>query len=504
MAVDIAAPGTSTRTPVPRPWLTFAVLAATAALTILDVSKVGVALPAIQASTGGEGSTVQFMLVGYTLAYAVFLLPAGRVGDVLPRKAVFLTGAFAFLVASVICALAPDIGWLVAGRLVQGAGAGILMPQVLGLIQRIFPAGERAKPLAMLAVVTASTSVFGPVLAGVVMQLVNTPEAWRALFWINVAVGVVVLPLAWRFIREPESERRHGFDWVGVALLAPAVVLTIAPLSTISTDTPATLATLGITLLGLLFGFAFVRYEIRRSRSGLQALVDPLLFGFRHLTSGVVISGFMYAAGTAGTLVITIGLQQSAGQTALQTALWMLPAAGAMVLGSWITGRLPQTRSYRLIAVGTGLGAVTLLSVAVAFGSAPSAILPGIVCGLLVINSFGSALSGPPNQARALVEVPDYRSSIAGSLIQFSQRVGSAIGMALALILYYGFEFAPVPLTGAPTLGPTLAIALTALFLAAATTIALLDREGSGRAMRLGRVRPVPTSTPGPVRSSES
>ena len=465
-----------------RPWLTFGVLAATAALTILDVSKVGVALPAIQESTGGSGSTVQFMLVGYTLAYAAFLLPSGRVGDVLPRKLIFLIGAAAFVIASVVCALAPTIAWLVAGRLVQGAGAGILMPQVLGLIQRIFPSGERAKPLAILAAVTAATSVFGPVLAGVIMQLFNNAESWRALFWINVIVGVVVLPLAAVYIREPASERRHGFDVVGILLLTPAIVLTIAPLSTISSSTPPTIWTAAAILAGLAFGYAFIRYETRRARAGLEALVDPLLFTFAHLKSGVVISGFMYAAGTAGTLVITIGLQQSSGQTPLQTALWMMPAAGATILGSWIAARLPQSRGYRLISLGTGMGAVALLAVAVVFGSLPAAVVPAVVCGLLVISSFGSSLSGPPNQARTLVEVPDYRSSIAGSLIQFSQRIGSAIGMALALILYYGFEFDTVPVTGQPTLGPTLAVALTSLFLVGATVLALLDRERSGRA----------------------
>jgi MFS family permease len=473
-------------TRAPRRWATFGVLAATAALTILDVSKVGVALPAIQESTGGSGSTVQFMLVGYTLAYAVFLLPAGRVGDVLPRKIVFLVGGSAFLGASVICALAPDILWLIVGRLLQGAGAGILMPQVLGLIQRIFPAEERSKPLAAMAAIISATSLFGPVFAGVVMELVGGAESWRALFWINVGIGVIVLPIAAIVIREPEGEKRHGFDTLGVVLLAPAVVLTVAPLSTISQTTPASWWMLLATLAGLAFAAAFVLHERRRARAGLQALVDPLLFGFRHLTLGVVISGLMHAAGTAGTLIITIGLQQAAGQSALETALWMLPAALSTIVASVIMSRLPQRSTYRLIVIGTGLGAVGLAAVAVAFGAAPVASLPLIVCVILVVNSFGSSLAAPANQARTLVEVPDYRASVAGSLIQFSQRVGSAIGMAGALILYYGLEFEPTSF-GRPTLGPTLAIGLTAVFLLLATVLGLLDQARTRRRERRTR-----------------
>lgn len=459
----------------PRRWAVFVVLAATAALTILDVSKVGVALPAIQESTGGSGTTVQFMLVGYTLAYAVVLLPAGRVGDVLPRKAVFLVGGAVFLAASVICALAPDIAWLIGGRLLQGAGAGILMPQVLGLIQRIFPAEERSKPLAAMAAMISATSLFGPVLAGVVMQLVGGAESWRALFWINVAVGAVVLPIAAIIVREPEGERRHGFDVVGLLLLAPAVVLTVAPLSAISQSNPPAPWMAATVAAGLAFAALFVIHERRRARRGRQALVDPGLFRFAHVPTGIAISGFMYAAGTAGTLIVTIGMQQAAGQSALATALWMLPAALATLAGSWVTGRLPQRSAYRLIAAGTGLGAVGLAAIAVVFGTVPAAALPAVVCGLLVANSFGGALSGPPNQARVLAEIPGYRASVAGSLVQFAQRIGSAIGMALALLLYYGFESDPT-FAGRPTLGPTLAIGLTALFLAAATVLALLDR----------------------------
>jgi MFS family permease len=452
----------------------FAVLSATAALTILDVSKVGVALPAIQESTGGSGSLVQFMLVGYTLAYAVLLLPAGRVGDVLPRKAVFLTGSTLFVAASVTCALAPDMTLLVVGRILQGAGAGILMPQVLGLIQRIYPAGERAAPLAGLAAVITATSLFGPVFAGLVMELVGGAESWRALFWINVAVGAVVIPFAVAVLSEPPSERRAGFDTVGVLLLAPAVVLTVAPLSAISRDTRPEWWMATTSAAGIALAAAFIAHERRRSAAGRQALVDPLLFSFRHLRVGVVISGCMHAAGTSGTLIITVALQQVAGQSALATALWMLPSALSALLGSWFASR-SRGDLIRQVAWGTALSAAGLALVAIAFGTLPPAALPAVVCALLIFNSFGTAVAAPANQARTLEDVPDYRSSVAGSLIQFSQRVGSAIGMAVALILYYGLGGA------SGTLRPDLAIGFSALFLAAAALLALFDRRSAAR-----------------------
>ncbi|MCJ1687165.1 MFS transporter [Rathayibacter sp. VKM Ac-2927] len=495
-----------------RRWATFGVLAATAALTILDVSKVGVALPAIQESTGGSGSTIQIMLVGYTIAYAAFLLPAGRIGDVLPRSAVFLVGGLAFVGASVVCALAPDISWLVAGRIAQGAGAGILMPQVLGLIQRLFPAEERTRPLATLAAILSATSLFGPVLAGVVMQLVGTAESWRALFWINVVVGAVVLPLAVILVRDPGGERRSGFDGVGVALLVPAVVLTIAPLSAVSADSPLSLWTVGFVAIGVGLATLFVLHIRRRAASGRQALVDPRLFRSAHLAPGVVVSGLLHAAGTAGTLIITIGLQQLAGLTPLETALWMLPAALAALAGSWIAARLPFDAGYRAIVRGAGLGSLGLTLVAIAFGLAPTAALPLAVCAVLMVNTFGAAVAAPANQARVLIDVPDYRSSVAGSMIQFAQRVGSAIGMAIALMLYYGLGDTETP-AGRPTLGATLAVLVTGAFLLAAALIARADRPRLSRtpgstaphpAMPVGAAVDPPEDAPRPALPSPS
>lgn len=462
---------------VPRKtWAIFTLLVATAALTILDVSKVGVVLPAIQESTGGSETTIQLMLVGYTIAYAVLLLPAGRLGDIFPRSTIFLVGASVFVGASALCALAPDAGWLVFGRIVQGSGAGILMPQVLGLIQRLFPAEARTKPLAILAGTTAVTSTFGPLLAGFVMEWVPGDDAWRVLFWINVALGAVILPIAIAVLREPPSERTRGFDGVGVLWLLPAVVLTIAPVSIISSSTPPSWWMLASVVVGVTSAILFVRHERRLVDRGIQPLVDPGLFRFRHLPPGVLISGFMHASGTASTLMITLYLQQRAGQSALETSLWMLPAALSMIVGSWVAGRYASPTSNRPIVVGTAVGAGGLAVIAVIIGVVPVTTAPVVIAGVLLVSSFGSALVGPSNQGRALTAVPDFRSSVAGSLLQFSQRVGSAIGMGLALIVFYPL-LTTSTFAGVPTLGSMLAVGLTALFTLGALVVAIADRE---------------------------
>lgn len=469
----------------------FWVLVAAAALTILDVSKLGIALPAIQADMGGDPATVQLMLVGYTLAYAATLVPAGRIGDVLPRRTVFLTGATIFVAASIACAIAPTTELLVVGRVVEGIGAGLLMPQVLGLIQRIYPAAERARPLATLAAVMTVTSLGAPVLAGVIMDAAGDALGWRLLFVVTVVAGLAVVPLAAAMLVEPPTKRRAGFDAGGAALLGVGVVLAIAPLSASEGALPHSPWPYAITAVGIALLTVFVLHERRMQSRGREPLIDPKLFELRHFGSGVVVSGFMHAAATAGTLIVTVALQQIVGLSPLETALWMLPSAVASLGGAWVASRVGATNGP-LVAIGTGVGAVALAAIGFAFGFAPAAVLPWVVAALLSVSSFGAGAAAPANQARTLQFAPEHRSSVAGSLIQFAQRAGSAIGMAVALIVYYAY-FAVPTVGGQPAAGPMLALWVVAGLLAIGGVVATVDHvrnRGAGVTSPNG-VRPV-------------
>jgi Arabinose efflux permease len=451
----------------------FWVLAAAASLTILDVSKLGVALPAIQGAMGGDPAVVQLMLVGYTLAYAAVLVPAGRIGDVVSRRRVFLIGTGVFVAASVTCAISPTIELLVAARIIEGVGAGLLMPQVLGLVQRIFPAEERARPLAALAALTTITSLAAPVMAGLILDIAGGAQGWRLLFMVTVVVGTVVFAVAVAVVKDPLPPRQRGFDGWGTVLLAAGVVLTIAPFSVANGRLPTSPWAYGASVAGIGLLIIFAAHERRLQRRGAEPLIDLTLFRLPHFRPGVVASGFMHAAATAGTLIVTIALQQIARLTPLETALWMLPSAVASVMGTWVASRVSAT-SGSVIAIGAAIGAFALAGLGFVFGFVPSPALPWAIAALLCASSFGAGVAAPANQARTLVFTPSHRSSVAGSLIQFAQRTGSAVGMASALIIYYAFFAIPTS-GGQPASGPMYALWAVAAMLAVAAIIAVVD-----------------------------
>lgn len=478
MTQRVGGGGRAERARDPRSAATVALVTA-GALTILDVSKVGVALPVIQESFG-DGATgqvaLQLMMIGYTVAYAVLLLPSGRLGDIVSRKKVFMVGLIAFIAASALCALAPTASWLVAGRILQGAGAGVLMPQVVGLIQRLYVPADRGRPLAALAVTTAVTAAVGPVLAGLIMEAAPGDAGWRWLFWLNVIVGAALLPVAWRAVTDVSSGTRPGYDWRGALLLAVALILVIMPLGTVnSLDSISPITTISL-LTGLAVGIVFVRRSRRIALAGVEPLMDLDLLRCPGFSSGLTIAGLMHACGTSSALIVTMYLQQAAGLSPLLTALTMIFSAVFVTVASTLTGRMRVQKAWSLIWVGTFVSTLAMGGVAYASGHLPTSTAVLAVAALWAINGLGTGMVSAPNQSRTLSMVPEYRASVAGSAIQLVQRVSSAVGMGLALVIYFALGNG-APGGGSPGAGAALAISTG--YLAAALIMSLIERRRS-------------------------
>src|SRR6266568_6620254 len=226
----LAPPASSGEDADPRRWLTLVILLLAALMNLLDVSIVNIAVPSIQRDLGASYADIQWALAGYTLAYALVLITGGRLGDTFGRKRLFLIGVAGFTAMSALCGAAQSPGQLIAFRVAQGAMGGIMIPQVLSVIQVMFPPSERIKALAGFGVTAGLGTVSGPLLGGLLIQGNLLGLDWRPIFLINVPVGIVALAAAAVLVRESRAPSPPRLDPVGVALISAALLLLLYPL----------------------------------------------------------------------------------------------------------------------------------------------------------------------------------------------------------------------------------------------------------------------------------
>jgi EmrB/QacA subfamily drug resistance transporter len=412
-----------------RRWRAFSVCLVAAFMTLLDVSIVNVALPSIRASLHATQSDLQWVLSGYALTFGLTLVPAGRYGDARGRRNVFIAGLALFTLSSAAAGLAQSATWLVVARLIQGAAAGILNPQVVGLVQYLFPPAERGRPFGMLGATIGISTAVGPLLGGVLIQLAGVQEGWRWVFYVNVPVGIAAIVLGWRLIpvRPPEQRRRESLDPIGVLLLGTGVVLLLLPLVQEQQWPGRGKWLLVVAAVVILTGF--VGWERRYARHS-EPVIDLDLFRLRSYALGSLIALLYFAGFTAIFFIYTLYLQSGLGYSPLLAGLAMTPfalgSAGAAALG----GRLVNRLGRPLVAVGLALVAVGLAGTILAVHFAPGHAAPLATAAPLLVAGLGSGLVITPNQTITLSEVPPRKGGSAGGVIQTGQRIGAAIGIA--------------------------------------------------------------------------
>src|SRR5215469_629486 len=198
-------------------------------MAVLDTNIVNVAVPAMHATLGASGASLQLVVAGYTIAYAVLLVTGARLGDILGHRRVYLAGVALFTLASLGCGLAPSTGVLVALRFLQGAGAAVMIPQVLSLIQRSYPEpGPRARAMSLYATVISGGAVLGQVIGGVLVSADLFGSSWRPVFLVNVPVGIALLALG-RQLPAGRFDRARLLDLPGLLTLTPAVLAFVLP-----------------------------------------------------------------------------------------------------------------------------------------------------------------------------------------------------------------------------------------------------------------------------------
>lgn len=470
-------------------WQAFAIAVSVAALTILDLSKVNVGIPAIEDAFGAGPTEVQLIVAGYVLAFGVVLVPAGRWGDLNSRRRMFLAGLVVFLLASLFCAIAPSVEILIGSRILQGVSAGLLMPQVLGLTQQLFQGPARGRAFGIFGAVIGLATAFGPTLGGLFVSLGSDDLGWRLIFWMNVPLVMLLFPFAYKLLprTQPASNGPADLDIVGTALLGLGVLSLMLPFVLTTggpDDDPARwwflAAFAGVAAL-------FLAWERRYQSSGRTGIIDFALFRIRSYRNATVLAMAYFAAMPATFLTLTLFLQMGLELAAVYAGMVTIPFALASAVTSFYSGRVVE-RFGRLIVV------VGLVGVLVGFGGAVAAalLLPplavpwAMALAMLIAGAGGGAVIAP-NQTLALAEVPVSSGGVAGSIGQVGQRVGTAVGLAAATSAFYATvyrEEGVLPQVVVFEDAYRNAALVVGLFLAIALTMALIDL----RARRSGRV----------------
>ncbi len=425
----------TTYEPDPRRWKALTVCLVAGFMTLLDVSIVNVALPSIGSGLGAGESALQWVVSGYALAFGLVLVPAGRLGDAYGRRQAFLVGLVLFVLASVACGLAPGPGWLVAARLVQGAAGGVVVPQVSALIQQLFRGAERGRAFGLLGATIGLSTAVGPLLGGLLITLVGADHGWRAVFFVNLPIGVGAFVLALRLVpRQERAGTRQDLDPVGVLLLGGALTCLLLPLiqeRTLGTPAKTGLVALALALLG-----AWVLWERRYGREH-EPVVDLSLFRSRAYGLGAGI-GLVYFAGFTGVFFIyTQFLQGGLDRSALVAGLAVTPYALGSAVAAALGGRLVERYGRALVVLGLGLTVLGFVATWLAVEAVPGDGVAWATALPLLVAGVGSGFVITPNITLALSDVPVARGGSAGGVLQTAQRVGAAGGIAATGSVFY-------------------------------------------------------------------
>jgi MFS family permease len=420
-------------------WRAFAVCVAVAALTILDLSKVNVALPSIESALGAQSTQLQLIVSGYVLTFGLFLVPMGRLGDQRPRRVLFVVGLAVFTLASLACALATDPTMLLVARLVQGAAAGTQMPQVLGTIQALFRGSERGRAFGLFGAVIGVSVAIGPTLGGLLIAVGGAQDGWRWIFWMNVPLGIAAIVLVLWILPEmrERSRRRIDLDPIGVLLFGASVFALMWPfLFTTGApgDDPAR--------WWLLFVFAafvalFVLWERRYAARGRQPLLPGSLVGIGSFRNGTIIQAAYFSAIPAMLLMTTLYLQTGLDIPPVFAGMVSIGFALTNALGSWVAGNLVARFGRAIVVWGLVIVLVAVVAMTVVVMVTARELVPFAMAGVLTFAGIGGGMVISPNQTLTLAEVPVAQGGLAGSVGQLGQRIGTAIGSAVALALFY-------------------------------------------------------------------
>jgi EmrB/QacA subfamily drug resistance transporter len=404
-----------------RKWLALALLSVVQFMVVLDIAIVNVALPSIQVDLGFSQENLQWVISAYALVFGGFLLLGGRAADLLGRRRIFLLGVVVFTAASLLAGLAWSEASLIAARALQGLGAAIITPAALSILSTTFAEGrDRNIALGVWGAVGGFGAAAGVLLGGILTDALS----WEWIFFVNIPVGVIAFALAPVLLAESRDARVKRFDVPGAVLVTGGLSLLVYAITEAGREGWLAGQTLVLFATSLALLAAFVGWELRHP--------EPLMrFGILRTktVSGANVSGFiMGTAMFSMFLMLTLYMQQVLGYSAMKTGVAYLAVAGTAILWSAVAAQLVTRIGVKpVLTVGMTMltgGLIYFTQVSVG-GSYLGDLLPGF---LLI--GVGIGFSFVPISIAALAGVQPAEAGLASGLINTSQQIGGALGIA--------------------------------------------------------------------------
>jgi EmrB/QacA subfamily drug resistance transporter len=387
----------------------------------LDITVVNVALPSIGHELHGGISALQWTVDAYTVVMASLLMFAGSTADRLGRKRVFVTGLSVFSAGSLLCSLAPSVGFLIGFRALQAVGASMLNPVAMSIVTNTFTdQRERAQAVGIWGAVFGISMALGPIVGGALVSAVG----WRSIFWINLPVGLAAIALTLRYVPESKAPRPRRFDPVGqaaVMVLLATLTFGIIEAPVRGWSSPLILSAFSAAAAALVL---LLLYEPRRH----EPLIDLRFFRSIPFAAAIATSLAAFAAFGGFLFLNTLYLQQARGLSPFQAGVYTVPAALMIVVASPLSGRVVGRRGPRvpLVIAGSSL----LIACAVLSGVGPTTALAPLFAAYVVFG-LGFGFVNAPITNAAVSGMPRAQAGVAAATATTSRQVGHTLGVAV-------------------------------------------------------------------------
>jgi EmrB/QacA subfamily drug resistance transporter len=419
---------TATETQPNTRWIALVVLCVGMLMIVLDATIVNVALPSIQDDLGFSQSNLAWIVNAYMIAFGGLLLLAGRLGDLIGQRRVFLTGLAVFTTASVVCAVAPSQGALIAARFIQGVGGALTSAVILGMIVTMFPQPrEQAKAIGVFGFVASAGGSIGLLAGGVLTDAIS----WHWIFFINLPIGIATAVLAMRYVPGREGlGLQAGADLPGAALLTGGLMLGVYTILQVSEQGWGATSTLVLGAVSLALIVAFVARQARIA----NPLMPLRLFRSRNVAGANLVQGLVVVGMFGMFFLGALYLQRVLGYEPLQVGLAFLPSTivmGALSMGfsHRITTRFGAKRTLIPSLLFLGAGMLLFARTPVA-GSYVADVMPA-----MILVGIGAGLAFPALMTLAMSGATPSDSGLASGLVNTSAQVGGAVGLAVLATL---------------------------------------------------------------------